>query len=124
MNRIQELRKEANLTQKELASKVGVTDAAINKYEKGYMKPKIDKLEIMADIFGVTVDYINGTSNAKISNEMRDLMVAANSSSSYFKTNDENEVSLLYNYRKLNDIGKKEARKQINNLTKISDYKL
>ena len=42
MNRIKVLRKEAGLTQAELAKKIGVSDASINKYEKGIMSPKID----------------------------------------------------------------------------------
>lgn len=126
MNRIKDLRKELGLTQKQLAMKIGVSDASINKYEKGTMSPKIDKLEAMASLFDVSIDYLTGKSNLKISREMRNLMLAANSSSdsdtSFFKTEDEKEVSLLYDYRKLNEEGKKEARKQVLNLTKISDY--
>lgn len=65
MNRIQEMRKEKGLTQLELAKEVGVSDASINKYEKGIMIPKIDKLEKMADLFSVSVAYLTGESSLK-----------------------------------------------------------
>lgn len=60
MNRIQKLRKEANMTQNDLAKIIGVSDASINKYEKDLMTPKIDKLEKIAETFHVSVDYLTG----------------------------------------------------------------
>ena len=45
---IKERRKNANLTQKELASRVGVTDKAISKWETGRGIPDISILDILA----------------------------------------------------------------------------
>lgn len=131
MNRIKELRKDAGLTQKEFAKIIGITDASISKYENGDMIPKIDKLEKMSDIFGVTVEYITGESDLKISPKLRDLVLKANSGDQVAKekldfqyvTRSEDEKYLLHLFRLLNETGESEALKQIENLTKISDYR-
>ncbi|MDT2674301.1 helix-turn-helix transcriptional regulator [Enterococcus dongliensis] len=73
MNRIKELREEKNLTQKELAQKIGISDASVNKYEKNTMNPKIDKLEKMAEIFDVSVAYISGKGTSDNKNKLKEL---------------------------------------------------
>lgn len=130
MNRIKELRKEAGLTQVQLGEKIGVSDASINKYEKGIMLPKIDKLEKMAEEFLVTVDYLTGKSDSRLGygGNWDDLAKKMNSSDvnynlkSSTNNNDLPTQALLSDFKKLNDDGKKEALKQVENLTKISDY--
>lgn len=62
-NRIKELRIKANLSQKELANKVGISNQAISFYENGKRKPKIDKLKALADFFNVSVPYLQGKTN-------------------------------------------------------------
>lgn len=47
-NFIAEKRKEKNLTQKQLASKIGVTDKAVSKWERGKGCPDVSILEILA----------------------------------------------------------------------------
>lgn len=47
-----------NLTQQELADMIGVNKLMISRYELGNAKPSIDKLFRMADILGVTVEYL------------------------------------------------------------------
>ena len=47
------LRREAHMTQKELASKCGVTQANISNLEKGISKPTVDTLKKIADAFGL-----------------------------------------------------------------------
>ncbi|MFS1048300.1 helix-turn-helix domain-containing protein [Enterococcus faecium] len=49
---------------------MGVSDASVNKYEKSTMKPKIDKLEKMAEIFGVSVAYITCSNTTQNENEI------------------------------------------------------
>ncbi len=46
---IKEKRKEKNLTQKELASKIGVTDKAVSKWETGLGCPDVSILEILSN---------------------------------------------------------------------------
>ena len=52
------LRKEARLTQAELAEKINYTDKAVSKWERGESLPDIEILKAIADLFGVTVDYL------------------------------------------------------------------
>ena len=66
---IKELRISKNLTQKELAEKLYVTDKAISKWERGLGRPDISVLPLLAEALGVTSDdIINGSdiSNAKM----------------------------------------------------------
>ena len=54
-NFIKELRKEKNLTQKELADKLLITDRAVSKWERGLSCPDISLLDDLSDILGVSV---------------------------------------------------------------------
>ena len=69
---ISKLRKDAGLTQEQLANMVGVSAQTVSKWETGTTMPDIMLLPIIADIFGVDVDYLFGikrkTSNKKIYN--------------------------------------------------------
>ncbi len=46
------------LSQEELAEKIGVSRQAVSKWETGEALPEITKLKALADIFGVTTDYL------------------------------------------------------------------
>jgi len=64
--RIAELRNRNNVTQLELARKLGVTDRAVSKWETGGSYPDISLLSQIADIFDVSIDYLlRGKSNMK-----------------------------------------------------------
>lgn len=52
---IQEKRKEKQLTQKELAYKLGVTDKAVSKWERGQGCPDVSILEILSKELGVSI---------------------------------------------------------------------
>lgn len=51
-----ELRKYHNMTQEELAEKIGVSRQTLSKYETGESLPDIEKCRLLAEVFGVTVD--------------------------------------------------------------------
>ena len=55
---ISELRKERGWTQVELASKLGVSDKAVSKWENGGGFPDITQLPVLASIFNVSIDYL------------------------------------------------------------------
>ena len=57
-NNITELRKACPLTQAELAEKLNYSDKAVSKWERGESIPDVMVLKQIADIFGVTVDYL------------------------------------------------------------------
>lgn len=65
---IKEKRKERNLTQKELASKIGVTDKAISKWERGLGCPDVSILEILSEELDCSIlELLKGR---KIDNEV------------------------------------------------------
>lgn len=58
--RLKELRQINNLTQSQLADKLGCNQTAIGKYERGDLQPSIETLFKLADIFGCSIDYLLG----------------------------------------------------------------
>lgn len=59
-SKILELRKQHGITQEELAAELGVTAAAVSKWENGYTLPDILMLCALADRFQVTTDELLG----------------------------------------------------------------
>lgn len=59
-NNINNLRREKGITQDELAAQMGVTAAAVSKWENGYTLPDILMLCALADFFEVTTDELLG----------------------------------------------------------------
>ena len=57
---IKKYRKQKGLTQKELASKVGVAASTITKYEKGDLEPSLDTIKKIANVLDVPMVYIIG----------------------------------------------------------------
>ena len=55
---IVDLRKSMNLTQAELAEKLNYSDKAVSKWERAQSIPDVITLKEIADMFGVTVDYL------------------------------------------------------------------
>ena len=58
--RIRELMKEENLTQVALAAKVGVKQNTISAWLLGKKEPSISSLWLLADYFGVDIDFLVG----------------------------------------------------------------
>lgn len=55
---IRKYRKEKNMTQDEVAKRIGVTAPAVNKWEKGNTMPDISLLSPLARLFGISVDEL------------------------------------------------------------------
>lgn len=56
--RIAALRKDAGLSQAELASHLGVSASAVGMYEQGRREPSADTLVAIARVFRVSTDYL------------------------------------------------------------------
>ena len=61
--RLKQLRKSANVTQKAVANAIGVTEVSYQRFEYGTVRPSIDTLAALADYFNVSVDYLIGRSD-------------------------------------------------------------
>ena len=55
-NNLVELRKINNLSQEDLAEKIGVSRQTLSKYETGESLPDIEKCGMIANVFGVSLD--------------------------------------------------------------------
>ncbi len=63
--RIKELRAEHNLTQEQLGEVIGVKHYSIYSYEKGRSYPEMRGLVMLADYFGVSMDYLAGRTDRR-----------------------------------------------------------
>lgn len=58
--RIEKARKKAKMNQKELASKANITETSLSRYENDIREPKSAVLGQLADVLGVSCDYLIG----------------------------------------------------------------
>lgn len=47
----------SNKTAYQVSMETGISTATLSSWKKGLYKPKIDKLKILADYFGVSIEY-------------------------------------------------------------------
>ena len=59
-NKIAELRKEKNLSQRQLANEIGTSQANLSRWEKGLNEPSIVECWRLADFFDVSIDFLCG----------------------------------------------------------------
>ena len=58
--RVRSTREKLNLTQEDVAQRLGVTASAVSTWEAGRARPRLDKLTQLADLFGITVSELMG----------------------------------------------------------------
>lgn len=66
---IKALRKRKNLTQEELASRLGITRSALGNYETGIREPDFETAQMFADFFGVSMDALLGRETSMETNK-------------------------------------------------------
>lgn len=62
-NTLKTLRIKENLTQAQLAVKIGLTKSVVSAYENGIRMPSYDVLIHLSEIFKVSTDYLLGVEN-------------------------------------------------------------
>lgn len=67
-NKIMKLRKKNNLSQEELAEKVGVTRQTISKWELGETSPDIKQAKELSNIFNISLDEL-------VDNDIKDILI-------------------------------------------------
>ena len=88
---INDIRMRRNLSQAQVAKALGVSSVVYSRYESGTRQPSIDIILQLADILGVTVDYLLGRQDIEDS------------------TLSDYEVSLLMASRKADERAKQDA---------------
>jgi transcriptional regulator with XRE-family HTH domain len=58
--KIRMLRNELGLTQEQLGLKINLSKANISKYERSDLEPNLETLELLAEVFNVSVDFLLG----------------------------------------------------------------
>ena len=58
-------RKKSGLSQGQLADMLGVTRQSVSKWESGAAVPELAKLVAIAEVVGVSLDYLVGRSNVR-----------------------------------------------------------
>ena len=65
INELRNLRNERNLSQAQLAKRIGVTSSTVALYETGDRLPSLPRLIALSRSLGVTTDYLLGVSKQK-----------------------------------------------------------
>ena len=116
---IKRIRIQKKMTQKELGEKLGeITQQQIGQWENGNKKPKIETIQKIATALEVSLSDIMGIEefNKLIETKSQIKRQIDNGTITTLPS------SLLDNYSKLNDTGKREADKRVQELTEIPRY--
>ena len=77
---LKDIRTRKGLTQSEVASALGISAVVYSRYETGTRQPSVDTIVQLANIFGVTVDYLLGRQEfetSTLSEEELHLLIAS-----------------------------------------------
>lgn len=59
-NRLSQLIRQNNIEQKDISKGTGITEATISRYVNGKMKPTMKNAKLLADYFGVSINFLSG----------------------------------------------------------------
>lgn len=107
--RIKEVRIKKGLSQKELGKQLGVSQQMIGQYENPNSNLKTETVSRIAEALEVsTISLLLGTPS-----ELKE---------EFYSSQKNEEAELMENYNALNEAGRKEARKRVQELTEIPRY--
>ncbi len=109
--RVKELRKSRGLSQKDIGKLIGVTKVSVCGYENGTRTPSLESLELLADIFEVSTDYLLG----------RELYVVSDKVNKYVGSISEEDIEIIKEIKRVPevyDLMKKDPKRCIARITK------
>jgi len=65
IQRLKEIREDRDYLQKDIAKVLGISQVVYSRYETGIRLIPIDKLDILADFYDVSIDYLIGKTDVK-----------------------------------------------------------
>ena len=116
---IRKYRTEKGLTQKKLGELCGIADSNIRKYESGNQNPKIETLQKIADALDIPGNRLLAgkiISRDELKEKLSEYGLT------HLVPDTEEERTVLENCKKLNETGKKEAAKRVEELTHLEKY--
>lgn len=125
--RIRFFRKEQGLTQDDLARKMGIKRGTLAQYESDRRNPKLETLEKISGALGVEIGKLCGLSSLddilKVADPdaKEDLYKIAGVAAQNINIQGQRE-ELESAFDKLNNIGREEAVKRVQELTRLSRY--
>ena len=67
-SKLKKARENTGFTQREIAKETGISQPSIAQYETGKREPDVETIGILADFYGVSVDWLFGTVGLNKSN--------------------------------------------------------
>lgn len=137
--KVKELREQKGFSQRELGERLHVTQQTIAQYEKKTESPKLSTIQKIADalevgIYELSTDFSSfkeqiiqesaPLSAAKRHGYMDNELIRELEKNHILRELDitEDKQALLFEYNKLNHLGRQEAIKRVSELTEISKY--
>lgn len=65
-DKLRKLREDKHITREQLSKATGISEGSISSYELGRRKPKIETIALIADYFGVTIEYLKNDNDIEL----------------------------------------------------------
>jgi transcriptional regulator with XRE-family HTH domain len=118
-NRLQWLRDEAGLSQRDLAEKLGMPQQTYQGYESGARKVTLQLLRQFADYFDVSIDFLAGRTKDRKLHKSEELHDQFDNKNIQVSSDEETALSL---YRQLDFEDKCEIRGEMKGILKAEKY--
>lgn len=122
---IRKAREEKNISQKELAERLGVTPPMISQYETGKRNPRAPALIKIAEAIGCDPKTLVG-GDVYIDDACGTLFFFDFDGADMISGSDvqrAKEKNLLFDFQKLNELGQDEALKRVSELAELEKYR-
>lgn len=128
-NLLKRLREEKNVSMDKMIEdlrnlySISIAKSTISKWENNKADPSMENAKVLCNYFNISLDYLLGLS--KFKNKEEELTDYKNKMIDFAKNHNKNfyENKLLNSFNKLNDEGKNEAIKRVDELTELNKYK-
>ena len=65
-NRVKSARVNSEMSQQDLADRLGITKQSISQYERGVRTPDVETLVALGDVLNLSIDYLTGRSDVTV----------------------------------------------------------